>query len=150
MSLCKPCSTEGCEKPASTLSCPTCIKLGLPPSFFCDQACFKANWKEHKKLHKLGEMMQAAGATATAKGGGKRPRSDADLERKKFAGYKYTGSLRAFPLTEQKVMPDSIAPPDYHLTGRAQYEEDTKGAKVPVHTPEQIEGMRNACRYACQ
>ena len=37
-------------KPAS-LACPTCIKLGLSPTRFCDQECFKQSWNEHKKLH---------------------------------------------------------------------------------------------------
>ena len=47
------CSTPGCRNPAGALSCPACLKLGLPPSRFCSQACFKGSWKQHKKLHKL-------------------------------------------------------------------------------------------------
>ena len=30
------CDTLKCEKPAK-LQCPTCIKLGIPGSFFCEQ-----------------------------------------------------------------------------------------------------------------
>lgn len=30
------CSTPGCDK-AGTMACPTCIKLGLPPSRYCAQ-----------------------------------------------------------------------------------------------------------------
>jgi len=30
------CSTPGCDK-AGTMACPTCIKLGLPPSRYCSQ-----------------------------------------------------------------------------------------------------------------
>lgn len=45
------CSTPNCGKPAS-LACPTCIKIGIPPSRFCTQECFKNNWGSHKELHK--------------------------------------------------------------------------------------------------
>lgn len=31
------CSTPDCNKPGS-MACPTCIKLGLPPSRYCAQA----------------------------------------------------------------------------------------------------------------
>jgi len=37
-----------CGKPA-TLRCPNCIKLQLPPAYFCSQDCFKSSWQEHKK-----------------------------------------------------------------------------------------------------
>jgi len=33
------CATPDCIKPA-TMMCPTCIKLGLEPTYFCDQECF--------------------------------------------------------------------------------------------------------------
>ena len=46
------CQTKGCGKPAA-LACPTCLKLGLPPCRFCGQDCFKANWEEHKAVHKV-------------------------------------------------------------------------------------------------
>jgi hypothetical protein len=45
------CSTPDCGKLAS-LACPTCIKIGIPPSRFCDQECFKRSWASHKELHK--------------------------------------------------------------------------------------------------
>ena len=61
--MCPPCQTEGCGKPA-TLFCPTCKKLGLPPAPFCSQACFKANWPQHKWIHK---MMKSALAKQAAK-----------------------------------------------------------------------------------
>ena len=44
------CSRLGCGKSAE-LQCPTCLKLGLPPGYFCSQACFKAEWSTHKALH---------------------------------------------------------------------------------------------------
>uniref|UniRef100_A0A7M5WXM5 Methionine aminopeptidase n=1 Tax=Clytia hemisphaerica TaxID=252671 RepID=A0A7M5WXM5_9CNID len=45
------CETPACGKPAK-LQCPTCIKLNISGSFFCEQTCFKANWKTHKQVHK--------------------------------------------------------------------------------------------------
>jgi methionyl aminopeptidase len=35
------------------MQCPTCIKQELEPSYFCSQACFKANWATHKTKHKV-------------------------------------------------------------------------------------------------
>lgn len=46
------CISPDCGKDAG-LHCPTCIKLGIKGSYFCDQDCFKSNWKEHKKVHEL-------------------------------------------------------------------------------------------------
>ena len=45
------CAGADCDKLASTLSCPTCIKLGITTSKFCDQDCFKRNWGTHKAVH---------------------------------------------------------------------------------------------------
>ena len=68
------CTTPGCLKEAH-LSCPTCIKLGLPGknnlfirvmqyylflihftkllvTLFCNQECFKSYWNQHKAVHK--------------------------------------------------------------------------------------------------
>ena len=47
----KLCSAPGCKKPAG-MSCPTCIKLGLPVALFCEQSCFKDYWHEHKECHR--------------------------------------------------------------------------------------------------
>lgn len=46
------CETPNCGKPAS-LQCPTCIKIGIKGSVFCNQECFKGNWKTHKIIHSL-------------------------------------------------------------------------------------------------
>eukprot|EP00921_Rhytidocystis_pertsovi_P011936 GHVQ01019350.1.p3 GENE.GHVQ01019350.1~~GHVQ01019350.1.p3 ORF type:complete len:236 (-),score=40.16 GHVQ01019350.1:3491-4198(-) len=37
----------------TTLNCPTCTKLGLPPSFFCTADCFKKHWPAHKAYHSI-------------------------------------------------------------------------------------------------
>ena len=44
------CCSNGCRNQGSFL-CPKCTKLGLTSSF-CSQACFKANYEDHKKIHK--------------------------------------------------------------------------------------------------
>ena len=45
------CSGVDCDKTAGTLACPTCLKLGIKPSRFCDQDCFKRSWTVHKAVH---------------------------------------------------------------------------------------------------
>lgn len=44
------CANPECTKIA-TMQCPTCIKLGLEPTYFCDQECFTKFWKFHKLCH---------------------------------------------------------------------------------------------------
>lgn len=46
------CETPDCDQPA-TLQCPTCLKIGIQGSFFCNQTCFKGFWKQHKIIHEL-------------------------------------------------------------------------------------------------
>jgi len=48
--------TQICQKckKSSQMQCPTCLKLGLPPSYFCSQECFKSEWPEHKNEHNVG------------------------------------------------------------------------------------------------
>ncbi|GMH90833.1 hypothetical protein TrST_g3887 [Triparma strigata] len=57
-------SCAGCSEREATLKCPTCVKLGVNPSeinySYCSQACFKANWKSHKKIHKSFESAALA------------------------------------------------------------------------------------------
>lgn len=38
------CLGVDCENDASSLQCPTCLKLGIKDSYFCSQDCFKKNW----------------------------------------------------------------------------------------------------------
>ena len=90
----RPCDNPECRKP-STLQCPTCIKLGLDPSYFCDQDCFKGFWNFHKLLHKKKEEV-------------------------KDDGYKYSGPIRPFPysFTGRRKIPDNIKKPDYAGSGQ--------------------------------
>ena len=95
------CSTPGCGKVAE-MACPTCLKLGLPPSRFCGQDCFKSNWNEHKLLHKL--IKQARDAETKA---------DPTSMPTEFAGFSFTGNLRPCQVTPRRSVPAAIARPDY-------------------------------------
>ena len=54
------CNNPECAKPAN-LQCPTCIKLGLEPAYFCGQTCFKDFWPLHKLFHKKKKEETALG-----------------------------------------------------------------------------------------
>lgn len=97
----------GCGKKdlPDSMGCPTCAKLGLPPSYFCTQACFKENWSKHKKVHKAVENAF---------------RHNKSLDRTVFENYRYTGPLRPFPFShEMRGVPTSakIELPDWAVTG---------------------------------
>jgi methionyl aminopeptidase len=53
------CSTPNCDKP-SAMQCPTCVKLGLPPAYFCSQECFKEFWSIHKLFHQKSNFFHIA------------------------------------------------------------------------------------------
>lgn len=38
------CLGADCDKDASDLQCPTCMKLDIKDSYFCSQQCFQRNW----------------------------------------------------------------------------------------------------------
>jgi methionyl aminopeptidase len=52
------CSSPGCGKAVtSNLACPKCIELGLAPTYFCTQVCFKSNYATHKQVHTLAKQI---------------------------------------------------------------------------------------------
>ena len=122
------CCTPGCGKPAN-MACPTCLKLGLPPTRFCDQECFKNSWNDHKKLHKKDDPS-------------KMPRV--------FGGYTFTGPLRPFQQSPTRTVPAGIMRPDYadHPQGLPLSEQEDKrtGSQMKVYTKAEIDGIRAACR----
>lgn len=133
------CTTPDCGKPA-TMACPTCLKLGIPPSRFCDQECFKGYWNEHKKLHK--SVKQARSAAVV----------DPSTMPREFNSFPFTGTLRPFQKTPKRAVPDWIKRPDYadHPGGRSASEESDKRGRgsnpIRVYTAEEIEGIRAACK----
>lgn len=132
------CCTPGCGKPAN-LACPTCLKLQLPPSRFCGQECFKANWNDHKSIHK--EVRAARDAV----------KGDPTKMPTEFRNYKFSGPLRPSKVTARSTVPDNIARPDYasHDKGISMEEEADKRKRsdgIPEYTAQEIEGIRAACR----
>jgi methionyl aminopeptidase len=65
---------------------------------------------------------------------------------KKFENYRFTGSLRPTFVTKRIQCPDSIAKPDYAVTGISLSEqEDDRKAQIHVYSPQEIAKVRKAC-----
>eukprot|EP00163_Fabomonas_tropica_P012245 TRINITY_DN234_c1_g1_i1.p1 TRINITY_DN234_c1_g1~~TRINITY_DN234_c1_g1_i1.p1 ORF type:complete len:360 (-),score=69.73 TRINITY_DN234_c1_g1_i1:495-1574(-) len=121
---------EACGKDA-TLQCPTCIKKGAEPSYFCSQTCFKENWNSHKKVHKAADIANKAKAYVPPK-------------------WHYTGPLRPAFVTPRRPVPDHIKKPDYAELGIPLSEREDKASgntTIRVYTEEEIEKMRKVCRF---
>jgi len=126
------CQSDNClnGKPPARLECPTCHKLGITGSFFCEQACFKQNWKSHKRVHDL----------VTSSSGTTNP----------FTSFRFTGSLRpAYPLSPRRRIPDHIPRPDYaeDSVPHSELKEGYSGS-IKILTQEEQEGMRVVCKLA--
>jgi len=122
---------EGCGESA-TLQCPTCKKLGLPASHFCNQACFKTNWGTHKLKHKQKAVIDTITNGSAAL----------------YPGYSYTGPLRPYPRASRRTdLPSHIGRPDYWKDGKPLSEIESRGiGQIRVLNAEEIEGMRLAGR----
>lgn len=163
MSNCMGCS----QVVKKTLNCPICLKQNKK-SVFCSQECFKANWKEHQKLHKQEETKNAVVSKE------KKEKEQDDTEKLKelirknlspehynpnnklfwmydnhlrnFIDFKFTGKIRPWPITKMKTVPDHIEKPDYALTSIPKSELNEKNSKgIYVNTEEEIERIREAC-----
>lgn len=134
------CCGKNCGKPAR-LACPTCIKLDIPPSRFCSQDCFKANWNEHKLIHNEVKLNRNLALLAAE--------NPSDLPRN-FTHYKFTGKLRPWKQSPRRPIPANIPTPDYyrHPTGHSQVEAEDRRTNntIKVYTQEEIDGIREACR----
>eukprot|EP00743_Colponemidia_sp_Colp-15_P001878 GILK01002047.1.p1 GENE.GILK01002047.1~~GILK01002047.1.p1 ORF type:complete len:376 (-),score=51.72 GILK01002047.1:173-1300(-) len=127
------CSSDGCGKPAK-MHCPTCVKLGLPKSWFCAQDCFKANWNTHKAVHKLAAAPESSSVIS-------------DRHLAKFGGYRFTGPLRPHALGPRRVVPESVPKPDYAADGISRSELRDRGNSVPeINDAKSIQAMRETCR----
>jgi len=141
------CITPGCGKPAG-LQCPTCAKLSIGGSFFCEQACFKAAWKAHKGLHKKAESEKEQLEVLLKKV------SNSSMDPANYnpwPGYGFTGKLRPSPKSEKRVVPPHIQRPDYadHKEGYPKSEVESKRSHlIQVQSAEQIAMMRKVCRFA--
>ncbi|KPA82681.1 putative methionine aminopeptidase [Leptomonas pyrrhocoris] len=113
---------EGCGAGEAALQCPTCKKLGLPPSFFCSQDCFKKHWNDHKQKHADSKNLVANIPTMTA----------ADEKHFNFAG-----PLRPGKITPRRAVPKEIALPDYaeRNDGVSEVEEKERGSNRVIAYP---------------
>lgn len=122
------CSRPGCENNAS-MACPTCIKLGLPPSRFCGQECFKSYWGVHKVLHK--------------------PAVDPSTMPAEFQYYEFSGKLRPYQKTAMSVVPPHIVRPDYadHPNGIpiSENADRRSNTTIKVYTKSEIDRVRAVC-----
>eukprot|EP00521_Asterionellopsis_glacialis_P006641 CAMPEP_0195284048 /NCGR_PEP_ID=MMETSP0707-20130614/2397_1 /TAXON_ID=33640 /ORGANISM="Asterionellopsis glacialis, Strain CCMP134" /LENGTH=409 /DNA_ID=CAMNT_0040343343 /DNA_START=79 /DNA_END=1308 /DNA_ORIENTATION=+ len=156
------CASPGCDKVVSQrLACPKCIQLGLPPTYFCSQACFKANYSSHKSIHSLAKQIMAAG------GGGHRKTPPEDgvsceiiapqsqkLSLPDWAKYyDFTGDLRPTLYSPTRTVPAHIRKPDYanHPAGVSDCERRDRATNnaIRVYTEDEIEGETNL-RHACK
>ena len=131
------CATPGCGKLAH-MACPTCIKLGIPPSRFCGQECFKSSWEEHKKVHADVRKTRAVAKV------------DPSQMPTEFKGFQFTGQLRPYQKTPRRTVPEHIMRPDYadHPLGYpiSEQEDRRNNSSIRVYTPAEIAGIREACR----
>ena len=120
------CEHPECSNPAA-MQCPTCLKLGLDPSYFCSQDCFKALWSLHKLSHKKPDA--SAGKAEDS--------------------YKYTGPLRPAPYSFKghREVPEHIKRPDYAKSGVPQ-SRSNDDKPPPVYNGEEIEISRDTCKIA--
>ncbi|KAK2192267.1 hypothetical protein NP493_35g02008 [Ridgeia piscesae] len=129
------CESNECGSEAK-MKCPTCIKLGIDGSWFCSQECFKANWSDHRKVHK-------------------KAKEEAQLREQEKAdyipwpGYSFTGKLRPYRVTKMRTVPDHIGRTDYadHPEGFPASERAIKGStSIIALCDEDQEGLRVACK----
>eukprot|EP00795_Rhopilema_esculentum_P008636 gene8636-14651_t len=137
------CEAPGCQKVAK-LQCPTCIKLGIVEgSFFCQQECFKSNWKSHKSIHKKAEPAAQNGVVQE---------DDKSTEKyNPYPGYIYTGKLRPFPKSAKRTVPSHIQKPDYadDPEGYPASEMSVKrSTSIQVLSPEDLKSMKEVCKLA--
>ena len=122
---------EQCGKDGASLQCPTCKKLGLPPAIYCEQACFKAAWAEHKKVHSLPGL-----------------KSMSDMERALFT---FTGDVRPGLISPPRSVPPAVPRPDYigRPGGTSQLEEQSYRAnKMFVWKGQDLEHVREIAQLS--
>lgn len=114
---------SACNSPAK-MTCPTCIKLNLPPTLFCTQECFKLNWNSHKTKH----IPQLSSYDP-------------------FTMYQYTGKMRAvYPLSEKRTIPSHIQKPDYAKDGLPRSEINKRGSTaIEQLSPAEIIKLKKVC-----
>mmetsp|Transcript_18946 Transcript_18946/g.24379 ORF Transcript_18946/g.24379 Transcript_18946/m.24379 type:complete len:414 (+) Transcript_18946:88-1329(+) len=158
------CASPGCTNVVSSLACPKCIQLGMPPTYFCSQDCFKKNYAHHKQVHALAKQIIAAQGKQHKK---TPPRDgitcslDAPAEEKlalpTWANYyDFTGRLRPCMLSPKRAMPPKIRRTDYaDDTAGVSYSEQrdkTGHTNIRIYTAKELDGTDEApgLRHTCQ
>lgn len=125
------CAGLQCGKETSSeLKCPVCLKAGID-AYFCDESCFKDNYKSHKATHfKEGE--------------------DGTLSQDAydpFPKFKYTGGVRPqYPLTPKRHVPEHIPKPDWAENGLPITEQrNDRMNKILIYKKDEIKKIRKAC-----
>ncbi|CAB4254789.1 similar to Saccharomyces cerevisiae YLR244C MAP1 Methionine aminopeptidase, catalyzes the cotranslational removal of N-terminal methionine from nascent polypeptides [Maudiozyma barnettii] len=112
----------------SQLKCPICLKNGIV-SVFCDEVCYKNNYKSHKALHfKEGD-------------------ETGEVAYNPFPKFKFGGDVRPnYPLTPKRYVPENIEKPDWSQDGLPVDEQkNDRTNEIPVYTKEEIKKIRKAC-----
>ena len=123
---------EHCGKDGAKLQCPKCKELGLPPSIYCEQSCFKQAWATHKAKHSAPAI-----------------KSMPDMDK---ALFRFTGDVRPGLLSAKRTVPSDIARPDYigKPGGTSKLEEQSYSAnKMFIWRGEDLQHIRDiatACR----
>eukprot|EP00252_Welwitschia_mirabilis_P026313 TRINITY_DN858_c0_g1_i1.p1 TRINITY_DN858_c0_g1~~TRINITY_DN858_c0_g1_i1.p1 ORF type:complete len:401 (-),score=77.76 TRINITY_DN858_c0_g1_i1:489-1691(-) len=145
-----------CNKPAR-LQCPKCIELKLPRanSAFCSQDCFKVAWSSHKSVHTEATHPALRADNPDDQIANARSRGwlycfkKGQARTSKLPYFDWSGSLRPYPISPKRVVPDYIAKPDWALDGIPKAEPVSElQNRVEVKTPDQIERMRKTCKIA--
>jgi len=160
-------SNSGCASPGCTrvveqrLACPKCIQLGLSPTYFCSQSCFKQNYSNHKSIHALAKQILAAQGQEhrkTPPGDGVSCSVDTDPATKSqlptwAKRYGFSGPLRPTLYSPTRSVPSQILRPDYasRMTGVSESEQRDRASNnaIRVYTETELDvefGLRHACR----
>ncbi|CCE62388.1 hypothetical protein TPHA_0C02350 [Tetrapisispora phaffii CBS 4417] len=125
------CSGLQCGKETqSELKCPICLKADII-SVFCNETCYKNNYKAHKSLH----FKENEDGTLNK-----------DVSYDPYTKFKYTGDVRAqYPLTPKRIVPEHIKKPDWAANGLPIGEQkNDRLNKIPVYSKDQIKKIRKA------
>jgi methionyl aminopeptidase len=137
------------------------MQLGMPPTYFCSQDCFKTNYSHHKQVHALAKQIIAAqgkqhNKTPPTDGVSCPPDAaqDVKLSLPDWANYyDFTGPLRPALLSPRRPVPPRIRKPDYadHVAGVSECEQRdrTSHNNIRVYTSDELDGdtgLRHACR----
>ncbi|CAN1296539.1 Methionine aminopeptidase 1A [Linum perenne] len=144
-----------CSKPAN-LQCPKCVELKLPRegAAFCTQDCFKASWSSHKSVHLKAKLSTTGAGTldntkSNLPDGWRYCLRKGQSRSAQPPHFDWTGPLRPFPISPNRIVPAHIDQPDWALDGTPKIEpnSDLQHA-VEIKTPDQIQKMRETCKIA--